>query len=149
MLAVLDDAWTLETTATPAPGGNVTCLLTTRDEVIAQYFAPTQHIHVPSLEEDPAWNFSECSRQCLCRRPQGGRDLAKATGGVPYAQGAGRLPGRPQHSQFPDLGQQAFKELAAPRKRLALAEARLGGRLDQEQTLEAAIGLSVEQLEQA
>jgi tetratricopeptide (TPR) repeat protein len=151
MLAVLDDAWTLGPAQLLRPGGIVTCLLTTRDEEIAQHFAPTQHIHVPSLEEDPSLELLRKLAPKTCEAdPQAAAELAKATGGVPLTlKVLGGYLAEPEHSQFPDLGQQAFKELADPRKRLALAEARLGGRLDQEQTLEAAISLSVEQLEQA
>ena len=151
MLVVIDDAWALEPARLLRPGGNVTCLLTTRDEAIAQRFAPTQHIHVPSLEEDPSLELlRQLAGNACAADPKAASDLAKATGGVPLTlKVLGGYLAEPEHSQFPDLGKQAFKELADPHKRLALAEARLGGRLDQEQTLEATIDLSVEQLEQA
>jgi tetratricopeptide (TPR) repeat protein len=151
MLVVLDDTWALEPAQLLRPGGHVTCLLTTRDEEIARAFAPTQSIHVPVLEEDPSLKLLRRLALEACEvDPQAASNLAKTTGGLPLTlEVLGGYLAQPVHSQFPELSKQAFAELADPRRRLALAQERLGGRRGQKQTLEAVIALSIEQLEQA
>ena len=151
MLAVLDDAWALEPAHLLRPGGNVICLLTTRDEGIARSFAPTQSIHVPSLKVVPSLALlRSLAPEAYAVDPQAAADLAKTTGGLPLTlELLGGYLAQLEHALFPDLSKQAFAELADPCRRLALAQERLGGRRGQKQTLEAAIALSVEQLEQS
>ena len=102
---------------------------------------------MPSLEEDPSLLLLRTLAPEACAAdPQAAAQLAAATGGLPLTlELLGGYLAAPARSQFPDLSQQAFAELADPRRRLSLAKARLGGQ-GQQETLDTTIGLSLDDL---
>ena len=139
LLMVLDDAWDLEPARQLRCGGQVVCLLTTRNDDIARKFAPGQALHVPELAEDPS---VELLRMLI--PPQAWeaaadelRELARAVGGLPLAlKLVGGYLAEAEHHRFPGLLQNALTTLQDPAQRLALEQ----GHLDR------VIGLSLEPL---
>jgi len=139
LLMVLDDAWDLEPARQLRCGGQVVCLLTTRNDDIARKFAPGQALHVPELAEDPS---VELLRMLI--PPQAWeaaadelRELAQAVGGLPLAlKLVGGYLAEAEHHRFPGLLQNALTTLQDPAQRLALEQ----GYLDR------IIGLSLEPL---
>ncbi|RIK33950.1 MAG: hypothetical protein DCC55_33985 [Chloroflexi bacterium] len=150
LLIVLDDAWRLEAAQQlRCAGPHVVHLLTTRDEELARRFAGVgQTLHLAELEPDPSMALlRHLAPEACAAGPAQAQALAAAVGGLPLAlELVGGFLAAPERSYFADLSQQAFDELADPQRRLALAQRRLGATGSAEQTLHAAIALSLEPL---
>jgi len=148
LLLVIDDAWQLE----PAQllrcsGPRCVHLLTTRDQAIARAFAgPAQTVSVPVLEDDPAFQLLQnLAPEACAADPVAAHRLAQTVGGLPLAlELLGGYLAAPERSYFPELGQAALAELADPRRRLQLAQRRLGAPEDKVVTLQEVIALSLE-----
>ena len=144
-LVVLDDAWAWEHVAPfrcfSAPG--CACLLTTRDETIAQRFAPQQNERVEELPEDQAVELLAALVGRAASVPYNGLlRLARAVGGLPLALMlvGGYLV---EHVTFAAEARQAMDVLASAETWLGLAD------FDRHLTLEQVIALSVDALPEA
>ena len=150
VLVVIDDAWTSEAAETlRLSGPRVAHVLTTRNEDIARAFGgAASAVKVPVLDDATAWGLLQrLAPEACAADPAAARRLADAVGGLPLAvELVGGYLAAPEHWRFSDLSQAALGDLGDPRRRLALAQARLGDTGGAEQTLEAVIRLSVDDL---
>ena len=125
-------------------------VLTTRDEDLARTFcrAASGVVKVPVLDDATAWELLQSLAPEACAAdPAAARSLADAVGGLPLAvKLVGGYLAASEHWRFSDLSQAALRELGDPRRRLALAQARLGDASGAQQTLEAVVKLSVDDL---
>ncbi|MEW5930363.1 MAG: tetratricopeptide repeat protein [Gemmatimonadota bacterium] len=149
-LLVIDDAWHEDAALLLRCGGPNCChLLTTRDDWIAQAFAgEAGKAKVPVLEEEPAFDLLRriAPRACAAN-PEAARELARTVDGLPLAlELLGAYLAPPTRSQFPELSDAAFAELADPNRRRELATRRLGDLRGEEVTLRETILLSLEAL---
>ena len=150
-LLVIDDAWHEDAAMLLKSAGGANCrhLLTTRDDGIAEAF--TQGLgktKVPVLDEEPAFQLLQRIAPRACKaNPEAARQLARTVDGLPLAlELLGAYLAPPKRSQFPELTDAAFKELADPTRRLELATKRLGDLHGEAVTLRETILLSVETL---
>ncbi|HEU0080074.1 MAG TPA: TIR domain-containing protein, partial [Longimicrobiaceae bacterium] len=150
LLLVIDDAWEEEAAMLLKCGGPNCChLLTTRDDGIAQVFAgESGKAKVSVLDEDLAFELLRQLAPRACNaNPAAARQLARAVDGLPLAlELLGAYLAPPTRSQFPQLTDAAFAELADASRRLELATKRLGDLRGEEVTLGATIRLSLEAL---
>jgi tetratricopeptide (TPR) repeat protein len=146
-LLVIDDAWQEEAAMLLKCGGPNCChLLTTRDDGIAQVFAgESGKAKVPVLDEEPAFELLRQFAPRACNaNPDAARRLARTVDGLPLAlELLGAYLAPPTRSQFPQLTDEAFAELADAGRRLELATKRLGDLQGEEVTLRATIRLSL------
>jgi hypothetical protein len=130
MLLVIDDAWEIDAANLMMCGGpNCVHLLTTRNQEIARDFAGPQGTQVvPVLDDPDAFDMLKSLAPEACdANPKAAQELAEAVGGLPLAlELLGRYLAAPEHSYFPDLSVKAFAEMADPKRRLELAQRRLG-----------------------
>jgi tetratricopeptide (TPR) repeat protein len=149
LLLVIDDAWELDAARAMRCGGPHCChLLTTRDKGLARAFAGAAHTEsVPTLADDPAFTLLQTLAPEACQAdPEATRQLAQAVGGLPLAlELLGGYLAAPERSVFADLSQAALAEVSDPRRRLQLAQERLGAP-GKEVTLLDTITLSLEGL---
>lgn len=152
MLLVIDDVWESEAGDLLRCGGpNCALAITTRDRQIAHAFAGGSRAEpLAALQEDDACRLLALLAPEACEAdPDGARGLVRAVGCLPQAvRLIGGYLARPGASMFGDLfaglATTAFEEMADPRKRLQLAEQRLGA--GTKTTLEETILLSLHDL---
>jgi tetratricopeptide (TPR) repeat protein len=148
LLLVVDDAWQIEPAQLLRCGGPNCChLLTTRNEAIARAFAGAAEVDsVPELEEEPAFRLlQELAPEACAADPAAAHKLVSAVGGLPLVlELLGGYLAAPERSYFPELSTAAFMEMADPRRRLELAEQRLGTHQSEIVTLQETIALSLE-----
>ena len=150
LLIVIDDAWD-EDIARHLRFSNPNCrlLLTTRDQdVAAGFLRPGEEgIALPSLEEQTSLQLLRAlAPEAHDADPAAFAALARAAGGLPLAlELLGGYLAAPRHKLRPQLSKKALAELQDPRRRLSLAQERLGQSARQE-TLQEAISLSIEAL---
>ena len=103
-------------------GGQVVCLLTTRNDDIASRFAPGQNLSVPELEKDPSVELLRAlAPEAWQTEPDAMRQLAQIAGGLPLVlELLGGYLSVSEHHRFPELLKQAMDTLADPQKRLGL-----------------------------
>jgi tetratricopeptide (TPR) repeat protein len=151
MLIVMDDVWQPEAADLLRCGGPNCChLLTTRDRRIARSFASAAGSQsVPPLKMVPAFKLLKSLAPEACAvDPRAALGLTQAVGGLPLAlELLGGYLAAPEGNRFTNLSQQALAELADPKRRLRLAQRRLGGG-GQIETLEEIIKLSLEGLQE-
>ncbi len=149
-LLVIDDAWQQDAAMLLKCGGPNCChLLTTRDDGIAQVFAgESGKAKVPVLKEEPAFELlRQFAPRACSANPDAARRLARTVDGLPLAlELLGAYLAPTSRSQFPELSDSAFAELADAGRRLELATKRLGDLRGEEVTLRATIRLSLEVL---
>src|SRR6266850_4956010 len=133
LLLVIDDVWQIDAGRLLKCGGrNCAHLVTTRDNIIARELAGPAHAEtLPSLDHPRAYELRERLAPEVCRSaPDVIRKLLLAAGGLPLAVRliAGHLTASTgaYPRMFPKLREKALGELSDARKRLELAEQRLG-----------------------
>ena len=150
MLVVIDDAWKLE----PAQllrlsGPHVAHFVTTRNREIARRFASTKDtVKVAVLDDETAWALlQQLAPEACAANPGAAREMVTTAGGLPLAiELLGGYLAAPEQSMFADLSQAAIAEMGDATARLKLAQERLGHAAAGEQTLEAVIQLSLDDL---
>ncbi len=151
MLLVIDDVWDFNAAEALRCGGPNCChLVTTRDKSIARKLVGTAWVKsLPTLDEDQAYELLEALAPEACTAdPDAVRSLGVAVDGLPLAiRLIGGYLAAPEHSMFPDLfpdlSDEALAELKDPKKRLQLAEQRLGVLSGEKITLQDTIALSL------
>jgi hypothetical protein len=154
ILLVIDDVWDADAAETMRCGGpNCAHLLTTRDKAIARTFAGVPRArNLPTLDsERSAELLRTLSPEAWNADPDAARSLLVAAAGLPLTiRLIGGYLAAPEcvlyPDLFPDLSKEAFAEMNDPRKRLELAEQRLGSHGSKPSTLRDTVLLSLEHL---
>jgi tetratricopeptide (TPR) repeat protein len=154
MLLVIDDVWDSEAAKALHCGGPHCChLITTRNREIAHALAGAASAEtLADLDEKNAVELlQQLAPEACALEPARVLELLRAVGGLPQAvRLIGGYLARPQAGMFgdvfADLRASAFDQLADPKKRLELAEQRLGSPGNRKMTLGETIRLSVDDL---
>lgn len=149
LLLIIDDAWDVEVASALRCGGPNCChLLTTRDKGIARAFAGLAQVrNVSELDDDTAYELLRQLAPEACQAdPAAAQELTRAVGGLPLAlELLGGYLAAPERSYFADLSTAALAEIADPKRRLQLAQERLGEQ-GRKVTLQETIAWSLEDL---